>query len=33
MATAEIKYTHRKGKQRGDDCVTESGLRFDDRVP
>jgi transposase len=32
-ATEEIKYTRRKGKQRGDDCVTDSGLRFDDRVP
>ena len=26
-------YTRRKGKQRSDDCVTESGLRFDERVP
>lgn len=32
-ATEKITYTRRKGKQRGDDCVTESGLRFDDQVP
>jgi transposase len=32
-ATEEITYTRRKGKQRDDDCVTEAGLRFDDRVP
>ena len=31
--TEEISYTRRKGKQRGDDCVTDTGLRFDDRVP
>lgn len=32
-ATEDISYTRRKGKQRGDDCVTDAGLRFDDRVP
>jgi len=32
-ATKEIIYTRRKGKQRGDDCVTDAGLRFDDGVP
>ena len=32
-ATEKITYTRRKGKQRGDDCVTDTGLRFDDRVP
>ena len=32
-ATEDITYTRRKGKQRGDDCVTDAGLRFDDRVP
>mgnify|MGYP000603268894 CR=1 FL=1 len=32
-ATEQISYTRRKGKQRSDDCVTDSGLRFDDRVP
>ena len=32
-ATEEISYTRRKGKQRADDCVTDAGLRFDDRVP
>jgi hypothetical protein len=32
-STEEIQYTRRKGKQRGDDCVTDAGLRFDDRVP
>ncbi len=32
-ATEEITYTRRKGKQRSEDCVTASGLRFDDRVP
>ena len=32
-ATKEITYTRRKGKQRGDDCVTDAGLRFDERVP
>ncbi len=29
----QITYTRRKGKQRSDDCVTDAGLRFDDRVP
>ena len=32
-ATEDITYTRRKGKTRGDDCVTDTGLRFDDRVP
>ena len=32
-ATQEITYTRRKGKSRADDCVTDAGLRFDDRVP
>lgn len=32
-ATEKITYTRRKGKQRGDGCVTDAGLRFDDRVP
>ncbi|MGB5628350.1 MAG: IS66 family transposase [Woeseiaceae bacterium] len=32
-ATEKITYTRRKGKQRSDDCVTDAGLRFDDRVP
>ena len=32
-ATEKISYTRRKGKQRSDDCVTDAGLRFDDRVP
>ncbi len=32
-AIEEISYTRRKGKQRGDDCVTDAGLRFDERVP
>jgi len=31
--TEKITYTRRKGKQRSDDCVTDAGLRFDDRVP
>jgi len=31
--TEKITYTRRKGKQRGEDCVTDSGLRFDERVP
>lgn len=31
--TEKITYTRRKGKQRSDDCVTDSGLRFDERVP
>lgn len=31
--TEKITYTRRKGKQRSEDCVTDSGLRFDDRVP
>ena len=31
--TEKITYTRRKGKQRSEDCVTESGLRFDERVP
>jgi transposase len=29
----QITYTRRKGKQRREDCVTDSGLRFDERVP
>ncbi len=32
-ATQAITYTRRKAKFRGDDCVTDSGLRFTDRVP
>jgi transposase len=32
-ATEKITYTRRKGKQRHDDCVTDAGLRFDERVP
>ena len=28
-----ITYQRRKGKRRGDDCVTDQGLRFDDSVP
>ncbi len=28
-----IAYQRRKGKRRGDDCVTDQGLRFDDSVP
>jgi transposase len=31
--TEKITYMRRKGKQRSDDCVTDSGLRFDERVP
>jgi transposase len=31
--TEKITYTRRKGKQRSEDCVTDSGLRFDERVP
>lgn len=34
IATETITYERGKAKkQRGDDCVTESGLRFDDSVP
>ena len=29
----EITYRRRKSKQRGEDCVSEQGLRFDDCVP
>lgn len=32
-ASEKITYTRRKGKQRGDECVTDAGLRFDERVP
>lgn len=32
-ATEKITYTRRKGKQRSDDCLTDTGLRFDARVP
>lgn len=32
-ATKAITYTRRTGKQRSDDCVTDTGLRFDDKVP
>jgi transposase len=28
-----ITYSRRKGKQRGEDCVTDEGLRFDASVP
>ena len=28
-----ITYQRRKGKRRGDDCVTDQGLRFEDSVP
>ncbi len=31
--TEKISYTRRKGKQRRDEDVTDSGLRFDERVP
>ncbi len=31
--TEHITYTRRKGKQRPDDCVNDSGLRFNDNVP
>jgi transposase len=31
--TEKITYTRRRGKQRSDDCVTDAGLRFDERVP
>ena len=31
--TEKITYTRRKGKQRRDEDVTDSGLRFDERVP
>ena len=31
--TEQITYTRRKGKQRPDDCVNDSGLRFNDNVP
>lgn len=32
-ATERIIYERRKSKQRGDDCVTDQGLRFDATVP
>jgi transposase len=32
-ASEEITYTRRKGKTRGDGCLTDTGLRFDERVP
>ena len=32
-ATKAITYIRRTGKQRSDDCVTDTGLRFDDKVP
>ena len=32
-ATEDITYTRREGKQRGDGCVTDQGLRFDESVP
>jgi transposase len=31
--TEQISYTRRTTKRRGDDCVTDQGLRFDDSVP
>ena len=31
--TEQITYTRRRGKQRGEDCVTDTGLRFDERLP
>ncbi len=31
--TEYTTYTRRKGKQRPDDCVNDSGLRFNDNVP
>ena len=31
--TEYTTYTRRKGKQRSDDCVNDSGLRFNDNVP
>ncbi len=31
--TEQVSYTRRTTKQRGEDCVTEQGLRFDDSVP
>ena len=31
--TERISYERRKGKRRGEGCVTEEGLRFDDSVP
>jgi transposase len=31
--TEEIAYRRRKGKQRGQECLTEEGLRFDESVP
>lgn len=31
--TEEITYQRRKPKQRGDACLTDEGLRFDDSVP
>jgi transposase len=31
--TETISYQRRKSKQRGEDCVTDQGLRFDDTVP
>jgi transposase len=33
LVTEAISYTRRKGKQRDADCVTDSGLRFDEGVP
>lgn len=32
-ATEDIRYTRRKGKARGTECINDSGLRFDERVP
>ena len=32
-ASEQIAYTRGKGKRRGDDCVADAGLRFDERVP
>lgn len=29
----QITYTRRKGKQRSEECLTDTGLRFDERVP
>jgi transposase len=31
--TQKISYERRKPKQRGEDCVTDQGLRFDESVP
>ena len=28
-----VTYQRRKGKRRGEECVSEQGLRFDDSVP